>query len=43
MAEAAKTPEALLVEAFVAAHDYTVVAPNYLAYDTSSMACHLST
>jgi hypothetical protein len=40
MADPAKTSEALLTEAFYAAHGYIVVAPNYLGYDTSSMTYH---
>ena len=40
MANPKATPEARLIEAFFAAHGYIVVAPNYLGYDTSSMAYH---
>ena len=34
------TPEALMVEAFFAAHGYIVIMPNYLGYDVSSLAYH---
>lgn len=40
MADPLHNPEALLVEAFFAAHGYIVVAPNYLGYDTSSLDYH---
>jgi pimeloyl-ACP methyl ester carboxylesterase len=39
-ADTLHTPEALLVEAFFAAHGYIVVAPNYLGYDESSLTYH---
>ncbi|MEJ8855236.1 prolyl oligopeptidase family serine peptidase [Variovorax robiniae] len=39
-ADPAKTPEAMMVEAYYAAHGYIVVMPNYLGYDTSSLSYH---
>lgn len=39
-ADPVHTPEALMVEAFFAAHGYIVIMPNYLGYDVSSLAYH---
>ncbi len=39
-ADPAHTPEALMVEAYFAAHGYIVIMPNYLGYDTSSLDYH---
>jgi hypothetical protein len=39
-ADPVHTPEALMVEAFFAAHGYIVIMPNYLGYDVSSLPYH---